>query len=413
MIYFYLAGGLFLGWSLGANHAANVFGTAVASKMVRFRTAAALCSFFVILGAVFGGSGTSATLKSLGTVNAMAGAFVVTLATALSVYWMTKLRLPVSTSQAIIGAILGWNLFSGSATGFPSLTKIVLSWGASIVLTAAISAMLYVSLRAGLKRSRVHLLTLDAYTRAGLIIVGAFGSYSLGANNIANVMGVFVPVAPFRDVGVANLFTLTGVQQLFLLGGIAIAVGVFTYSHKVIQTVGNDLLKLSPIAAFIVVFAESLVLFLFSSKALESWLLTHGLPAIPLVPISSSQAVIGGIVGIGIVRKGREIRFKVLGDIAIGWVITPLLAGTITFFGLFVMQNVFDQEVYHRVAVPVDRSLAVCDEASALDPILAVRWKSGPLPVMGPYLPVAPAPGTPWPWTPSGVTGPEGPLAHP
>ncbi|HNX98873.1 MAG TPA: inorganic phosphate transporter, partial [Candidatus Aminicenantes bacterium] len=78
MIYFYLAGGLFLGWSLGANHAANVFGTAVASKMVRFKTAASLCSFFVILGAVFGGSGTSATLKSLGTVNAMAGAFVVT-----------------------------------------------------------------------------------------------------------------------------------------------------------------------------------------------------------------------------------------------------------------------------------------------------------------------------------------------
>jgi PiT family inorganic phosphate transporter len=351
MIYFFLISGVFLGWSLGANHTANIFGTAVASRMVRFRTAAVICSLFVILGAVYGGSGTTATLKNLGAVNAMAGAFMVTLAAALSVYWMTQLKLPVSTSQAIIGAILGWNLFSGSATDFGSLARIVLSWMAAIAMTASFSAFLYMLLRAVLKRSRIHLLALDSYTRVGLIIVGAFGAYSLGANNIANVMGVFVPVTPFRDIELGGMFTLTGVQQLFLLGGIAIAVGVFTYSRKVIQTVGNDLLKLSPLAAFVVVLAESLVLFLFSSRALEGWLLAHGLPAIPLVPVSSSQAVIGGIVGIGIVRKGREIRYKVLGDIALGWLVTPILAGVITFFGLFVLQNVFNLEVY-RPAEP-------------------------------------------------------------
>jgi PiT family inorganic phosphate transporter len=236
MIYFFLISGVFLGWSLGANHTANIFGTAVASKMVRFKTAAVICSLFVILGAVFGGSGTTATLESLGAVNAMAGAFMVTLAAALSVYWMTKLKLPVSTSQAIIGSILGWNLFSGSVTNFRSLARIVLSWGSAIVLTASFSALLYVLLRAVLKRSRIHLLVLDSYTRVGLILVGAFGAYSLGANNIANVMGVFVPVVPFKDIDLAGVFTFTGVQQLFLLGGLAIAVGIFTYSRRVIQT---------------------------------------------------------------------------------------------------------------------------------------------------------------------------------
>ena len=38
MSWLFLSSGLFLGWSLGANDAANVFGTAVATKMVRFRT---------------------------------------------------------------------------------------------------------------------------------------------------------------------------------------------------------------------------------------------------------------------------------------------------------------------------------------------------------------------------------------
>jgi PiT family inorganic phosphate transporter len=48
-IIIFLLGGLFLGWSLGANDAANVFGTAVGTRMVRFKTAAVVCSIFVIL----------------------------------------------------------------------------------------------------------------------------------------------------------------------------------------------------------------------------------------------------------------------------------------------------------------------------------------------------------------------------
>lgn len=335
-----------MGWSLGANHTANVFGTAVASKMVRFGTAATLCSVFVILGSVAEGAGTTGTLKNLGAVNAMAGAFMVTLAAAISVSWMTRIKMPVSTSQAIIGSILGWNYFSGSPTDYHSLLKIVLSWFAAIILTAALSALLYYLTRLVMKKVKIHLLTLDSLTRYGLVIVGAFGAYSLGANNIANVMGVFVPVTPFRDIHISGLFTLTGVHQLFFLGGIAIAVGVFTYSRKVIQTVGSDLMRMSPIAALIVVLSESIVLFLFSSRGFESWLLAHGLPTIPLVPISSTQSVIGGIIGIGIIKKGREIRYKVLGDIALGWLVTPVISGLITFIGLFILQNVFMQQVF-------------------------------------------------------------------
>ena len=96
----------------------------------------------------------------------------------------------------------------------------------------------------------------------GLIVAGAFASYSLGANNIANVMGVFVPSAPFGDLDVFGLFRLNAGQRLFLVGGIAIAVGVFTYSKRVMLTVGSKLFQLSPISALVVVLAQGLVLFL-------------------------------------------------------------------------------------------------------------------------------------------------------
>jgi PiT family inorganic phosphate transporter len=341
VLLFFLSSGLFLGWSLGANDAANVFGTAVGTRMVRFATAAVICSVFVIIGAVAGGAGASHTLGKLGAVNALGGAFMVALSAGFTVYFMTRLCLPVSTSQAIVGAIIGWNLFSGSPTDTSALIKIVTTWVACPLLAAAFAMLFYSVFVRVSSRFPVHLLWEDTLLRWGLIVVGAFGAYSLGANNIANVMGVFVPVAPFKTISLPGLFTITGTQQLFLIGGIAIAFGIFTYSRRVMETVGSSLLRLTPQMALIVVLSQAVVLYLFSSQELSVWLTGHGLPAIPLVPVSSSQAVVGAVLGLGVLKGGRGIRYRVFGEIAVGWVTTPLIACVITFIALFFLQNVF------------------------------------------------------------------------
>ena len=263
---------------------------------------------------------------------------------------MTKARLPVSTSQAVVGAIIGWNLFSGSLTDYGSLTRIVSSWVLCPVLAGLFAVLLLKLADVGTRVFRPHLFRLDMGTRYGLLLVGAFASYSLGANNIANVMGVFVPVAPFADLQVLGLFKLSGTQQLFLLGGLAIGAGVFTYSKRVMLTVGSDLFRLSPISALVVVAAQAIVLFLFSSESLESWLASRSLPTVPLVPVSSSQAVIGAVIGIGLAKGGRNIDFRVLARIASGWISTPIVAGAVGFVLLFFVQNVFSQQVFVPVA---------------------------------------------------------------
>ena len=83
----------------------------------------------------------------------------------------------------------------------------------------------------------------------------------------------------------------------------------------------------------------------------------HGLPSFPLVPVSSSQAVIGAVIGVGIIKGIRGIKYRILGEVAIGWVITPIVAGIITFISLFFLQNVFNQEVYHKQEYKVDESV--------------------------------------------------------
>ncbi|MDC0077915.1 anion permease [Deltaproteobacteria bacterium] len=341
----FLSSGLFLGWSLGANDAANVFGTAVGSRMIRFTTAAIICGIFVILGAYVSGTGAAQTLGKLGAVNAIGGSFMAALAAGLSVYWMTKLGLPVSTSQAIIGSIIGWNLFSDSYTDISSLLKILSTWIICPLLSAVIAAFLFSVAKVFVRKMGIGLIRFDGYTRLALILAGAFGAYSLGANNIANVMGVFVPVAPFPDMLFGQGFSISSAQQLFLVGGLAIAVGVFTYSKRVMMTVGSELMRLTPLAAWVAVMSHSIVLFLFASERLEQLLAKMSLPTIPLVPVSSSQAVVGAVIGIGMLQGGREIQWPRVYSIVKGWVITPLVSCLLCFVGLYFLQNVFQQTV--------------------------------------------------------------------
>ena len=343
---FFLSSGLFLGWSLGANDAANIFGTAVGTEMIRFRTAAVICSIFIILGAVISGAGPTHTLRDLGAINSLAGAFIVALAAAFTVLWMTRTGLPVSTSQAIVGAIVGWNFFINVPTNLNSITKIVGTWIFSPILSALFAFIFFHLIKNIIDNNKIHLIVLDSFTRKALIIVGAFGAYSLGANNIANVMGVFIHSSPFKYISIGSFFQMSSTQQLFLLGSIAISVGVFTYSKRVMVTVGRSIIKLSPISALIAVFSSSLVLFLFASQGLKDFLISNGLPSFPLVPISSSQAVVGAVIGISLAKGGRNVNFRILGKISLGWLTTPIASAILSYIALFFMQNVFLQQVF-------------------------------------------------------------------
>jgi PiT family inorganic phosphate transporter len=148
------------------------------------------------------------------------------------------------------------------------------------------------------------------------------------------------------------------------------------------RTVAGGLLPLSPVASWVVVVAQSLVLFLFASMALEHLLASHGLPTLSLVPVPSSHAVVGAVIGIGLLQGGRAIRWSVLGRISVGWVATPLLVAGICFVSLFFVQDVFNQQVYRvvhfRISEPLIEKLAATgvDETDALKGLVGEDFQS-------------------------------------
>lgn len=303
----WLLSGAWLGWSLGANDTSNIFGTAVSTKMISFWRAALLTAVFVALGALLEGSAGMHTLKGL-TTQTIQSSFIIALSAALVVTLMTVFKLPVSTSQAVVGAIIGKGLYAGGVN-WSGLLKVVICWIATPIGGILISIGLYLLLDRVLRRLRLSILNLDAVLRWGMIIVGCYGAYALGANNVANVTGVYLGLD-------AELGVLATPFWLSAIGAATIGLGVVTYSRRVMETVGNKLVRMTSFGAFIAVLSHSITVHVF---------------AIIGVPVSSSQAIVGAVLGIGLLKGGQNVKFSVLRNIVIGWISTPLIAGGLSY----------------------------------------------------------------------------------
>jgi PiT family inorganic phosphate transporter len=107
---------------------------------------------------------------------------------------------------------------------------------------------------------------------------------------------------------------------LALLGGLAIGLGIATYSHRVMLTVGRDLVKLDGITALIAILSEALVVDFLT----HSW--EFGSYHLPAIPVSISQALVGSVVGLGMARGLQTIQLKVLRNILVGWIAAPVAA---------------------------------------------------------------------------------------
>ena len=295
-----LLGGVFLGWSLGANDASNVFGSAVASRMLKFWTAAVLASVFVLLGALLQGQAGIETLKGL-TQFTLEQAVVSSVAAATTVTIMTILGFPVSTSQAVVGAILGIGILN-QQLNLAGLGKVVACWFGTPVGAVVIAVIIYRVLAAFYNNLKFNLFQSDMLIRLSLIVAGSYGSYALGANNVANVTAVFV------GAGHLSVFSAA------LIGGLSIGLGILTFSKRVMETVGKKLVRLDPFSALVVLLAEAITVHIFTFIG---------------VPVSTSQAVIGAVLGVGIIKGISTVSGRTLVNILIAWLLTPAVAGFI------------------------------------------------------------------------------------
>jgi len=319
----WLSGGLILAWSVGANVAANIFATAVVSGMVRLSTASILGAIFILLGALVNGPKAMDTLASFAAIDKLSDGFAAALASAVAMIGMTAVRLPVSAAQTAVGALIGYQLFRHGSIGRSArilLPTIMFAWLCAPLFAALTAIAIYKGL-AGLSRSLpMPLFLLDRWLRIGLVVAGCYGAWAFGGNNIAVVAGFYSRLDLFGAWQIGSL-VISGPRVLALAVGLAFAAGLATLSHRIMLTVGRDLVKLDATSAMIAIFAQALVVDFFS----HHW--QFGAFELAPVPVSISQALIGSILGLGFIRGIQTIQPAVLFKIIIGWILAPALAG--------------------------------------------------------------------------------------
>lgn len=277
--------------------------------LISFRTAVILVATFAILGAVLQGEHV---MKTIGTgivsseldyrailVSMICSGIFVTLA--------TFFRIPVSTSQAIVGGVVGIGLAVGAEVNYAKFITIAESWVLCPILVMALSFVLSHLMRFILRRLHYGAMLVQNAIGWMAIISACYVAYSMGANNAGNAVG------PIANLGILPP------RILLLIGGAAIAVGAATYGKKVAETVGKGITPLDIPGAFVAQISSAFGMHLFSMLG---------------IPVSTSSAIVGAVVGVGLVNGASAIRRRTIITILVGWAVTPLMAG-LTSFGVY------------------------------------------------------------------------------
>lgn len=299
-----LLAGIYVAWNIGANDAGNCIGTSVGSGLLSFRKAALLVSVFAILGATLQGGSVMKTIGKGIVTSELPTAAIITalLCSGLFVTLATLFRLPVSTSQSIVGGVAGVGLAAGADVNFSKILTIVEVWILCPILTGILAFFIYwltSRLLARLKSDSIW----QRIPNALLILSACYVAFSMGANNVGNAMG------PIANLGIRS-------SWLVAIGGVALALGTLTFGRRVAEAVGGGITQLDPVSAGAAQMAAAVAIHYFSHLG---------------IPVSTSQAVVGAVIGVGIMHGLRTVSRRKIANIAAGWVATPVVAGLFSF----------------------------------------------------------------------------------
>jgi PiT family inorganic phosphate transporter len=441
-----LACGFYMAWNIGANDVANAMGTSIGSKALSWRQAVLIAAVLEFLGALLVGGNVTETLQSgivdpevfsrspetfvLGMLSALVGS-------GLWLHIASTFGWPVSTTHAIVGAILGFGIVvgGGSAIHWGEVSAIAASWIASPILAGVVAyglfsivqrvvlfdphpvraaqkfapwivwvavavisqCVLYEGLKnlhlnfsfsealaIGLSLGGVaclitrlvlnrmalsHPVVEGSYTQGHLYLVqkasrslsrlglpagdpllaevhglivrlhgvgeemekglprehepspyekverifsalqvmsACFVAFAHGANDVANAIG---PVAAALQTLRYGIVGATASVPVWLLaaGGFGIVVGLATWGWKVIHTVGQKITELTPTRGFSAEFSAAITILAASKLGM---------------PISTTHALIGAVIGVGMARGLHALNLRTIRDIVSSWIAT-------------------------------------------------------------------------------------------
>ena len=382
--------GFLMAFGIGANDVSNAMGTSVGSGTITIKQAIIIAMIFELAGAYLAGGEVADTIKS-GIIQA--DAFTDTPG--------TLVLGPVSGTHTIIGAVIGFALVTVGASSIQwgQLTGIVGSWFITPVLAGIIAFVIFVNsqklifnrtepfkqakkygpfymavtifilcivtISKGLKHVGLNLtgwqtfgISLGLAIIAGVIGVLYFRSqtfenkvkdksgfsgvekifsilmlltacamaFAHGSNDVANAIGPLAAVeAIIRQGGLVEGPTRMAAWVL-PLGAVGMGFGLAVMGKSVMATVGTGITELTPSRGFAAQFACAITVVLASGTGL---------------PISTTQTLVGAILGVGFARGIAAINLGIIRNIVASWFVTLPAGAVLSIIIYYILHAIF------------------------------------------------------------------------
>ena len=153
------------------------------------------------------------------------------------------------------------------------------------------------------------------------LLSACFVAFAHGSNDVGNAVAPLAAIAYIHHTGSVPSTDFSVPLWILVLGGVGIVAGLAVWGKKVIATIGEGITTLRPSGGFCAELATATTILLASRFGL---------------PVSTSHALVGGVIGIGLVQSlqsrnspSSAIRFKTLQNIALAWLITIPIAASL------------------------------------------------------------------------------------
>ncbi len=285
---------LFMAWTVGADSASPSFGPVVSSRAMGILRSTLVVGISAFLGAFFQGERVTNTLSSGfvdGVTPGPVQAVLILLVSATMIALGVWRHLPIPTAYTLVGATIGAGLGMGGTLDVPQVSTVFAYWLALPFISGLIGYSVSLFLRSFVPKNDGS----KRYLRPVLIGVAIYTAFTAGATQVGLAVGPLVNAVNFP------------LRWLLALGGLGIILGAWTGSPKIIHAVARDYADLGLRRSIAALVGTSL--------------LAQGASLIG-IPISFNAAILGAVVGSGLVAEEAEIGTEKIRSTAASWVLT-------------------------------------------------------------------------------------------
>jgi inorganic phosphate transporter, PiT family len=143
------------------------------------------------------------------------------------------------------------------------------------------------------------------------VISACFVAFAHGSNDVGNAIAPLAAIVYIMNTNAVPIQEFDIPTWVLVLGGLGIVAGLAVQGKNVIATVGENIINLVPSTGFCAEIATATTILIASRIGL---------------PVSTSHALVGSVIGIGLISTNQKVRWSTIKSVVLAWVVTIPIA---------------------------------------------------------------------------------------